>query len=281
MEKAEKAHQRVGIFILEKSLHYKTTLMSAGIVANCWKNAYARGVGTIAGLEVCAPGYLALGPLCREDCGPDFTSVGPLCTKPADRYRVSYHSQAACEAENGAAACEEGRFGWYRRCDPGFHASGFGPGFGTCSKDCPPGRADLGRTCSRDSYVRSRACPGERQLQNGLCYNPCATENWWGEGPVCWLKCSADTPYTCGGALCTKNKTECSKTLLSMAAFTLAAVSLAGGTIALVPAAATTGIAAPIFFVVGTFATLLKGVIPFVARTCTMGPEDDPTLPRA
>jgi hypothetical protein len=81
-----------------------------------------------------------------------------------------------------------------------------------CIQDCAPGYADHGLTCFNDifnwywknSYGRGvgwvpSGCSGGKELNDGLCYDPCRT-GFSGGGPVCYSQCLPG--WVDDGALC-------------------------------------------------------------------------------
>jgi hypothetical protein len=125
----------------------------------CWKDTKTRGVGQIpnkcpekrelVGLlcyTPCPKGYKRVGVDCHQICPSGWTDHGLLCN-------------------NGkvlAQLCQNLKLGF---------AAGLSP---SCPKSIIIG----------DPVIRN-VCPGKKEYNAGLCYDPCTT-GYFGIGPVCW-----------------------------------------------------------------------------------------------
>jgi hypothetical protein len=114
--------------------------------ANCWKEAYGRGVGvpisSCIGMEkdgllcypYCDDDFDGIGPVCWQYCPAGFTDTGVDCLKPPSYGRGAGYvawEEDKCIAEN-PQGCEEWGLIWYPKCADGYHNAACC----VCSPDC-------------------------------------------------------------------------------------------------------------------------------------------------
>ena len=180
---------------------------------SCWKRAAGRTVGAPMsscpdGYEkqgqicypVCKEGYHSYGPDCWQNCPKGFFEDGDYCAKPAAYGRGAGQVHQVVGSEKWGSL-------WYPKCQENYH----NVGCCVCSPDCPADMIDIGSSCARTSYSRTKnekplSC-GKDEVQSGaLCYPTC--EKGSGVGPVCWGSCPKGTTEC--GSLCVGEDQICS-----------------------------------------------------------------------
>lgn len=193
----------------------------------CWRGSYGRGVGTIPTecgdankngalcYPKCREGYKGVGPVCWQRCPAGFRDDGAFCAKPKPYGRGAGYviwQRKKCEKKHGR--CQKKGAMWYPKCREGFHAVGCC----ICSPNCRDGQKDIGVSCAKKSYGRGAGdllkCSADKEKDAGLCYRRCKA-GYRGVGPVCWGKCPADYPVSCGLA-CGVSKKACAVGILKM-----------------------------------------------------------------
>ena len=186
---------------IQAQLIATAALVAVASAANCWKDAYGRGVGEV--ITYCPPqyekngalcypwcreGFYGVGPVCWQYCQPGFRDDGAFCFKPEAYGRgVGYAiwNEDKCKRENPDLGCEKWGAIWYPKCRANFH----NVACCICSPDCPPGQTDIGISCAKDSYGRGAGypleCKPDQEMSGLLCYPPCKA-GYSGNGPVCW-----------------------------------------------------------------------------------------------
>ncbi|KDO19533.1 hypothetical protein SPRG_21532 [Saprolegnia parasitica CBS 223.65] len=201
----------------------------------CMRKPVGRGVGTVlanqclAGEEPwgalcypkCKDGYENVGCcICRKKgCGgvQGVTDIGMSCTKPKAYGRGSGYAlwnQDKCNREN-KQGCEKNGLMWYPKCEKGYHAFGCC----ICTPDCPAGSHDDGAFCRKDHMVGLE--------QSGLLCYPKCDEGYMGLGPLCWPKCTGETPFRCGLFCASSSATCASSTVEIVGAAVKVALSIA------------------------------------------------------
>nr|AIG55473.1 secreted protein [Thraustotheca clavata] len=202
----------------------------------CMLQGTGRGVGNVL-VNKCHDDEEGYGALCYPKCKDGYenigccicrkkgcsgvegvTDIGVSCTKPKAYGRGAGYAiwdHGKCEKEN-TQGCEKNGAMWYPKCRASYHAFGCC----ICTPDCPAGTHDDGAYCRKDSYGRgvgaSRlGCTYGLEQSGLLCYPPCpAGQN--GVGPMCWPKCSGDTPVQCG-LFCTSTIATCASSAVEIA----------------------------------------------------------------
>jgi hypothetical protein len=151
----------------------------------------------------CKEGYKGVGPVCWQQCPSGFHDDGAYCRKPEPYGRGAGRvSKNLCERHEGDGNCEKNAGLWYKKCKPGFHATGCC----VCSPNCPSGMTDIGVSCQKQKENRGvgtplNSCPADQERDGALCYPRCR-KGYCGVGPVCWSECPSG--YTADGATCRK-----------------------------------------------------------------------------
>lgn len=221
-------NMRTAIALLMGMMALSSTMHAAE--GFCWKSSYGRGVGTIPkdcsfdeqkqGLlcyPQCKAGYTGFVATCFQNCPAGFKDIGALCAKGEPYGRgLGYGWQiqdgfsnsgmlSRCQSAE-SRPCEMWGAIAYPTCKTGYTTAGAN----ICTPVCPAGMADLGPTCSKQSYTRETIlpkCESGKQYDAGLCYDNCKG-NYTGVGPVCWGGCPTTHPFQCGGG-CAKDQTTC------------------------------------------------------------------------
>lgn len=156
-------------------------------------------------------------PATPPSCPLGWSDDGATCRLGGDVVAKSSYGRGAGTPKD---VCPSGRVNdgglCYAPC-PADH-----DGFATrCIQDCRPGYNDHGLTCFRDlfdwywkgGYDRGVgtlpiACGGDKELNDGLCYDACRA-GWSGGGPVCYSPCP--TGWDDDGATCRRPLTIITK----------------------------------------------------------------------
>jgi len=107
--------------------------------------------------------------ICNQNCPSGFADQGAFCAKPGSYGRgagypwkfgdKAFNYDAAkrrCENDNHQG-CEQNGLIYYPRCAENFHAVGCC----VCSPNCPSSMADIGVSCTKQSYGRGFGYPFE------------------------------------------------------------------------------------------------------------------------